>query len=298
MYYNIELTNKSSSPNTALLQTTLFKPDNFTRYFAARKNCQENKKFTKIEQNNKMSNDPTTTTPTTPTTTQPTQPTPEQIYQSKVEKLQNDAQHQQLTASLAQTTVNSLKATIAGLGYGVYHGISHAPSQTPIFSGETWTRHMRRPIFRFSLLFGAMGLMFEGSRHLILYMHYPNYTSLASMIGGAASGALFGQYAFEIPRRSTSLLLKSSLLFALCATVLDLRVLRYGHEQYWRQERAMRSVFRVSDESDDLSENFEKRNENEMDDLTDEQAKVLLEMLLARQSKEKQQQQQQEETKQ
>ncbi len=114
------------------------------------------------------------------------------------------------------------------------------------------------------------------------------------MIGGAASGALFGQYAFEIPRRSTSLVLKSSLLFALCATVLDLRVLRYGHEQYWRQERARRSVFHVNDESDESdSENFEKRNENEMDDLTDEQAKVLLEMLLARQSKEKQQQQQQ-----
>lgn len=183
-----------------------------------------------------------------------------------IEDVQSQGRRDQIKFAALSTISNSLKAVFLGTCYGVYHGVSTAPSNTKVFSKTTFLTHFKGPILRFSGLFGAVSLAFEATRHTLLQLHYPHYTSLASTAGGAVAGGLFGNYAFDPAMRSTGLALRSSLLFAVCATAVDIMVLRHNHENYLRDQP-------------DLQVKPKK--------LTDDEAQLLIDLYMERVKREK-----------
>jgi hypothetical protein len=153
---------------------------------------------------------------------------------ANIEALQRESRSRQIKSAALSTLSDSIKAVFLGSCYGIYHGLTNAPKQTKVFSMETFLTHFKQPILRFSGLFGAAALSFGATRHTILQLHYPHYTSLSSTAAGAVAGGIFGHYAFDPFVRSTFLAARSSFLFACCATAMDVMVMRYNHENYWR----------------------------------------------------------------
>lgn len=165
------------------------------------------------------------------------------------------------------TAENGIKATLLGSTYGLYHGLSTAPGKTPILSSKSFVQYLQRPIIRFSLLFGAIGLTYETTRHIISNLYYSKYNSLSDITAGAVSGAMFGHFAFEPAARSPSLTIKSAALFMACAAVLNINSMRDG--KYSQQ-----SFF----DSSYLDKRLEEKGGYR--DLSQEEVELLLDILI------------------
>jgi hypothetical protein len=165
------------------------------------------------------------------------------------------------------TAENGLKATLLGSTYGLYHGLSTAPGRTPILSSKCFVQYLKRPILRFSLLFGVIGLTYETTRHIISNLYYSKYNSLSNITAGAVSGAIFGYFAFEPASRSPSLTIKSAALFMACAAVLNSNSMR--GDKYLQQSFL---------DSNDLDKRLEENGGYR--DLSQEEVELLLDILI------------------